>query len=356
MIDIVVGGQFGDEGKGSVAAQLAYENDYDFAIRVGGSNAEHRFKTPDGKSYTSRVIPTAAWIDPDLALYLGAGHVIRLDTLQEEIKSLIDRFGPDNVRQRLWIDPQAAIVPKDIGDHSPNAWRGTTHQGVGRTAAAKARRDGSSLLAKDYPEISEYVSTEVYAKVQEKLKDGGLGLLEGNQGVLLSLNHGYYPYCTAKDTTPAGLLAEAGIPISAVRHVYAIYRAVPMRVPGNSGPVADDSRELTWEELEEAMGKTLPEKAKRQTDSGDRERVFTWSWEDYRKSLALTGPDRIILTFIDWWAPALNGGADIYQHIKRMEREAGGQAPVILLRDGPDWDDFVKREDFEDLFGGIPKQ
>ena len=97
-IDIVVGGQFGDEGKGQICAylvkdQMDQDKPYGFAVRVGGSNAEHRFMTPDGKRHTGRVLPVAGWVDPSIKMVLGAGHMIKLDSLLKEIKELTNLHG-----------------------------------------------------------------------------------------------------------------------------------------------------------------------------------------------------------------------------------------------------------------------
>jgi len=215
-IDIVVGGQFGDEGKGQICAQLAHENKYGFAVRVGGSNAEHRFETPDGKRYTGRVLPVAGWVDPDVKLVIGAGHMVKLDSLFTEIADLETIFGGDQ-SDRIFIDPQAGVIDPDHVEKGKEAalFRGSTHQGNGQAVAHKVMRDGGFKVARDYSELQPFIIRgDAVELIGEWTANGQYGLLEGSQGALLSLNHGYYPYCTSKDVTPAALLAEAyrGIP------------------------------------------------------------------------------------------------------------------------------------------------
>lgn len=339
MIDIIVGGQFGDEGKGSVCAWLVdkkkQEGDpYRFAVRVGGSNAEHRFTTPDERKFTSRVLPTAAWLQPGLDIIIGPGHMIRLDTLQKEIETLVELHGV-NVEKRIFIDPLAGVIePGHREAGVATAWRGSTHQGVGQAVAHKVLRDGNFKTARDYPELRKYIRS-TWDLLWHYNCQGVNGILEGNQGVLLSLNHGYYPYCASKDATPAALLAEAGIPFKHVRDVYAVYRTVPMRVPGNSGPTG--GRELSWEELEEAIGVSIPEGAKVQTDSGDRERIFLWSWSDFTKSALICGPTKMVLTFADWY-PAKLMTESLEELIDIMEMTA--DCPVVMTRYGPGWYDY----------------
>ncbi|MHA1225189.1 MAG: adenylosuccinate synthetase [Candidatus Hodarchaeales archaeon] len=339
-IDIVCGGFYGDEGKGQICAWLAHKQilqgaPYNFAVRVGGSNAEHRFELPNGVRYTGRVLPVAGWVDPKIKLVLGAGHMIKLESLFREIKELESMYGKQ--RDRIFIDPQAGVIdPAHIEAGKEAAtFRGSTHQGTGQAVAHKVVRDGKFKTARDYSELRNYVCEDTVMLMNTWMRKGEIGLLEGSQGAFLSLNHGYYPYCTSKDVTPAALLAEAGISTRRVRHIWAVFKAVPTRVPGNSGPA--DGRELSWEELEKAIGKQIPEDTKRQTDSGDRERIFLWSWKEFMKSINLIGPTHMALTFIDWWPTSLMGSLpdDL---IKDMERLAG--CSVNIVRNGPAWGDY----------------
>ena len=341
-IDIVVGGQFGDEGKGQVCAHLVHKNlgdpdgEYAFAVRVGGSNAEHRFETPDGVRHTGRVLPVAGWIDSEIKMVLGAGHMIKLDSFLKEVKELESIHGDQT--GRIYIDPQAGVIdPKHTRAGEMHAWRGSTHQGTGQAVAAKVVRDGLFKTASKYAELKEYVRGSTVELMADWMKDDQRGLLEGSQGALLSLNHGYYPYCTSKDVTPAALLAEAGIPTGRVRDTWAVYRTVSMRVPGNSGP--SKGEELEWEKLEELIGHPIPEDAKIQTDSGDRERVFLWSWEEYVQSIALIGPTHAALTFADWWPVSKMQYNSVDGHMKDMAYV--GECRVQIVRNGPRWGDYT---------------
>ena len=109
-----------------------------------------------------------------------------------------------------------------------------------------------------------------------------------------------------------------------------------MRVPGNSGP--SDGRELAWEELEAAISKEIPAEAKLQTDSGNRERVFMWSWNEFKKSVVLIGPTHMALTFCDWWPTLRMEGTTLDEHIEAMEHLAN--CTVSITRNGPAWNDY----------------
>lgn len=342
-IDIVVGGNFGDEGKGQICAwlvegQMILGEPYRFAVRVGGSNAEHRFETPDGKHYTGRVLPVAGWVDRNIKMVLGAGHMIKLNSFLRETNELTNLYGSQ--RDRIFIDPQAGVIAPNHIEWGKGAasYRGSTHQGTGQAVAHKVVRNGKFVIARDYPELADYIHNDTARLMEKWMQDGDTGLLEGSQGALLSLNHGYYPYCTSKDVTPAALLAEAGISTRRVRNIWAVYRTVPMRVPGNSGPSKGD--ELSWEELELAIGRPIPEEAKQQTDSGERERVFLWSWEEFKKTVAMIGPTHMALTFADWWPTSLMDieNTTLDEFIEMMERLA--ECPVSIVRNGPAWNDY----------------
>lgn len=346
-IDIVCGGQMGDEAKGQICAWLVHErmnkdSPYEFAIRVGGSNAEHRFFVPSGKRYTGRVLPVAGWIDPNIKMVLGAGHMIKLRSFLKELEELTEMFGDQ--KNRLFIDPQAGVIELRHTEAGGEAatFRGSTHQGTGQAVAHKVVRDGKFRTAKDYPELHNYIGPSTVELMDGWMRGGETGLLEGSQGAMLSLNHGYYPFCTSKDVTPAALLAEAGISTRRVRHIWAVYRTISMRVPGNSGP--SDGKELNWDDLEAAIGQVIPEDAKRQTDSGDRERIFLWSWKEFKKTIAMIGPTRMALTFADWWPfLRITDGSTLDDHIKEMERLA--DCSVNIVRNGPKWSNYdIKKQ------------
>ena len=354
-LDIICGGQFGDEGKGAVSSWLitnqGYKfSQYDFTVRVGGYNAEHRF-VHAGKDYLCRILPCGL-AESSIKLYLGAGHLFSIDALNQEIRDMkIDSA-------RIFIDENAGIVTDIHMGQSLKANRtkrgGTTGQGAGKAATHKVLRDGEFLVAKDYKELKSMI-TNVAGRIRQDLNEGKIGLLEGSQGALISLNHGYYPFNCAKDTTPAGILAETGATIQDVNDIYVIYRSYPMRVPGASGPTRGE--ELSWEELEKRLGQLLPESTKRQTQpdgsKGLYERIFEWSWEDFDKSLILTGPTKMILTFADWHNPknlGVKSWKDIQKDTKifisQMEERAFSvlqrEAAVVLVRTGPGEGDFTK--------------
>jgi adenylosuccinate synthase len=239
LVDVLVGGEYGSEGKGHVASYLARE--YDLLLRVGGPNAGHTvYERP--KPYTFHHLPSGTRCS-EAQIALGPGAVIRVPRLLQEISDC----GVGT--QRLSIDPQAMIInDKDIAfeEQTLAGSIGSTAQGVGAATARKVLRGawGARVqLAKDIKELRPYLH-ETRGLLETAFSNGQRVFLEGTQGTALSLHHGIYPYVTSRDTTVSGCLAEMGVAPSRVRKIIMTSRTYPIRVQspkgGYSGPMGRD--------------------------------------------------------------------------------------------------------------------
>ena len=112
MIDIVCGGQAGDEGKGKISAYLSYKGNYDYCVRVGGPNAGHTV-VKDGKSYTLKNIPSG-FLNPKTKLVLGAGAYTKTEWLLDEVNFT-------GTKDRLIIDPYAVLITDEQTAAEKNA-------------------------------------------------------------------------------------------------------------------------------------------------------------------------------------------------------------------------------------------
>jgi len=122
-------------------------------------------------------------------------------------------------------------------------------------------------------------------------------LLEGTQGALLSLHHGYIGKTTSRDTNAATWCAEAGVSPLTIRDIYGVARTYPIRVAGDSGPLSGP--EITWDEVtRRAEAPTVIEELTSATKR--RRRVFEWGMEDMQKALMLNRPTKLMLTFVDY--------------------------------------------------------
>ncbi len=330
-VDIVVGGQYGSEGKGNIVSFLAPE--YDYLVRVGSVNAGHQvFLDP---IYKFRQLPSGTLHNENAKIVLGPGTQIRLDVLKREIAECQVHF------DRLHIDPSAMIIEKRDVDWEQKRLRdsiGSTAQGVGHSASRRVLRQSGVRLAQDIPDLKPYLrpSLEVY---EEAYARGGRILLEGTQGTSLSLYHGPYPYVTSRDTTAAGCMAEAGIPPRMVRKVIMICRTYPIRVEspkgGTSGPM---SQELNWRIISDRCGidENDLKEAERTTTTDRQRRVGEFDWVQLRESTLLNAPTDLALSFVDYHTKRNQSARRFEQldestinFVEEMERVAS--APVSLI-------------------------
>lgn len=295
-VDVLVGGQYGSEGKGQVAAYLSKE--YELLVRVGGPNAGHKVFEED-KPYTFHLLPSGTR-SSEANLLIGAGAALRMDVLRREIAECRVDY------QRLSIDPHAIIITEADCNWEMKRLRETissTAQGTGRAAIRRIERKSGTILAKDLKELKPFIRSgvEVIERVRAR---GGKIQLEGTQGTGLSLLHGHYPFVTSRDTTAAACLAEAGIAPTAVRKVIMVCRTYPIRVQspegGTSGPM---SAEITLEELSQRSKIPLEElkRTERTSTTNRMRRIAEFDWHQFQRSSTLNGPTDIALTFADYF-------------------------------------------------------
>ncbi len=150
------------------------------------------------------------------------------------------------------IEPSDRVYEGRNGDKI-----GSTKQGVGAATARKilGRFESAPLgspvrLARDAGELAAFVRPTA-PLFEDAFARGRKVLLEGTQGTELSLHHGSYPHVTSRDTTVAGCLADAGIAPGRVRKVVMVTRTYPIRVGGESGPIA---RPRSYQDISDRSG------------------------------------------------------------------------------------------------------
>ena len=334
LVDVIIGGQYGSEGKGNIAYYLAPE--YDLLVRVGGPNAGH--KVPTTPTYTHRLLPSGTLANPDARLLIGPGATLDLRQLLKEIAECGVEVGG------LFIDPQAMIIEDADIEAEKNLVAGIGSTGKGGGAAAARRimgrhgADPAVRLGRDVPELSAYIRPSADV-LNEAYRNAHRVLLEGTQGTGLSVYHGAYPHVTSRDTTTAGCLAEAGIAWSRVNRVIMVCRAYPIRVmspaEGTSGPM---KQELSWETISDRSGMPIDHllNTEKGSVSFNQRRVAEFDWELLRSAAELNGATEIALTFADY-LDVRNKNARRYDQlqpetilfIEEIERVAG--APVTLI-------------------------
>ena len=336
-VDVIVGGEYGSEGKGNVAFYLAPE--YDLLVRVGGPNAGHVVPRYDGTPFTHRLLPSGTQ-NCDAPLLLGPGAVIDVDTLLDEIAGCGVEY------DRLVIDELAMIISKrDVSNDQQNVKAiGSTGKGVGPATARRIRRRADVKLARDIKQLRPYIG-RADDVLQDAYARGARVLLEGTQGTMLSLYHGEYPHVTSRDTTVSGCLAEAGIPPSKVRRVIMVCRTYPIRVQSPEGSTSGFmGQEISWETLSERSRVLLEEllEVEKGSVSKKQRRVAEFDWALLRKSAQLNGPTDIALTFADYIdienrkARRLDQlTTETIRFIEEIERVAGADVSLISTRFHP---------------------
>ena len=286
---VVVGAQWGDEGKGKVV-DLLTENAQVVARWGGGSNAGHTIVV-EGTKYVTHLIPSGV-LRPGVTCVLGEGMVIDPKTLVEEIRAfrgqgLLKNDADLIVSGRAHLTFPHHRTMDRLRESRPGAI-GTTQRGIGPTYESKASRTGLriedllrperlrrniernlayveptlSKAGEALPNVDELVgeylgyAAEIRAFVgdasrflYESIRNGKNVLFEGAHGVLLDLDHGTYPFVTSSSTTAGGACTGCGIGPTLIDAVVGIVKAYTTRV-GN-GPFPTELFDKTGERLRE---------------------------------------------------------------------------------------------------------
>ncbi len=300
-LTIVVGGFFGDEGKGKIVSYLALRDRPSIAVRCGAINAGHTV-VYRGRVWKLRIIPSA-FVNPSTKLFIAPGALFRIDILLEEINET-------NTHGRVFVDVNAGIIEdKHIEIESQNPHLrglGSTLQGVGAAMADRVLR--RLRLAKDFDILKPYL-IDVPLKVNEALDRGEHVVVEGTQGTYLSLYHGTYPYVTSRDTTASAFASEVGVGPKRVDDVIVVFKAYVTRV--GTGPLPN---EIPIDEAEK-MG--LSEIA---TVTGRRRRVAPFNIELAKRAVMLNSATQIAITKLDVLFPEARGIKE-YSKLPRRARE-----------------------------------
>lgn len=292
-VTVIVGGQFGSEGKGKVAHALAQKKRASLAIRVGGPNSGHTVIDPHGNPLILRQLPTAA-ILPEVVCVLGAGSYIDADVLLNEMEETGLRS------ECLRIDPNAAVITeREKQEEASTTLKqaiGSTLSGTGAAVGRRIARVRALRLARDEPRLAPFLSP-VTQLLRSRLSVGDRLILEGTQGFGLSVLHApHYPFVTSRDTTAAAFVAEAGLSPMDVDEVVLVVRAFPIRVSGNSGPLPN---EIAWDILSTESGsESLIQEYTSVTRS--LRRVARFDPEVVRRAICINAPNCIVFNHLDY--------------------------------------------------------
>ena len=293
-VSVVVGGQYGSEGKGKVTHWLAQEQRARYAIRVGGPNSGHTV-VENGRRVVLRHLPTPALIDGVIGV-VPAGAYLDVDVLLREVEET------GLPKDRLLIHPSAVVIDDSMRADEREAGLiegiASTGQGIGGAVAQRAMRRSSVTFAGGEKSLRGFVHTDLDCILASALTRGDRVIVEGTQGFGLSILHGgHYPYATSRDTTAAGALSEAGLSPRDVDCVVLTLRTFPIRVGGNSGPLP---LETTWDKIARdcAAGADLTEFT---TVTGRPRRVARFHEDVVLRAIRANRPDLVFLNHVDYF-------------------------------------------------------
>lgn len=272
---VVVGAQFGDEGKAKITDLLASKADFITRFQ-GGSNAGHTV-VADGKKYAFHLVPSGILYENKICM-IGAGCVIKPDDLKKEIEDIISQgITREHFEKCLKISPLAHITMKyhtDIDGYSESSLGnnkiGTTKKGIGPTYTDKYKRMGirvedlfnKETLSKKIDVIlptknkelefiynlKPYTKEEILSECEEYRKilapyvdfnwennlletsKNKTILFEGAQGVMLDIDYGTYPYVTSSSPTAGGAGIGASMGPKAIKKAVGVFKAYMTRV------------------------------------------------------------------------------------------------------------------------------
>ena len=325
---VVIGGFFGDDGKGKIISYLALHDKPSIVVRGGaGPNAGHTIKDGE-KIYKVRMLPSG-FLNKDAKVMVGPGVVVNPSVLLKEINDF-------DVEGRAFLDYNCGIIEESHREADSQGRLkekiGSTGSGTGPANAERAMR--TLKMAKEIDELESYL-TDVPLEVNSALDRNENVLIEGTQGTHLSLWHGTYPFVTTKDVTASGICADVGIGPKKVDDVIVVFKAYLTRV--GTGPMPGELSE------EETSAKGWEEFG---TVTGRLRRAAEFDFGLAKRAVMLSSANQISITKLDVRFPNCAGitsydelDEDAKSFIKKIEKELG--VKVTLIGTGPGVTDVI---------------
>ncbi|MDR0900758.1 MAG: adenylosuccinate synthetase [Methanobrevibacter sp.] len=334
--NILVGGAWGDEGKGKCITYLCNKDNPNIIARAGvGPNAGHSVEF-NGEKYGLRLTPSG-FFNKDAKLLIGAGVLVDPEVFFHELEYL-DKY---DIKSRSYVDYRCSIIEdehkeRDKGSEHLFKKIGSTGTGCGPGNSDRVMR--TAKMAKDISELNNY-TTDVPLEINNALENGEDVFIEGSQGFGLSLYYGTYPFVTSKDTTASTFAADVGVGPTKIDDVIIVFKSYITRV--GEGPF---TTEMSQEKAEE-MG--IEEYG---TVTGRRRRVGSFDMDLAKEACMINGATQIALTCVDRLYPYCERTQDYStlsgetkKFIAEIEDATG--VPVTIISTGPDLTDTIDLRD-----------
>lgn len=330
---VIVGGFFGDEGKGKIVAHIAHADSPSYISRGGvGPNAGHTVHR-GSEEFGVRMVPSG-FVYPRAHLRVGPGVLVDPRVFLQEVETV-------SVRDRIAVDGRCGVIEEehirqDRESSHLSETIGSTGTGCGPANCDRVMR--TSRQAKDVPELADFI-VDVPEELNTAIDDGQFVLLEGTQGFGISLYFGTYPFVTSKDTSASQIAADNGIGPTRVDDVIVVFKAYPTRV--GEGPFPTEiSRDTSHRLGIEEFG----------TVTHRERRIGVWDGEMARYSARINGCTLAAITGIDRVDKACYGVTDAGRltqkakdFIAQAEEDIG--RPVGLISTGPEMSQIIDLRD-----------
>ena len=341
VVDEVIGGQGGDEGKGKICAYLAKNGFYDICMRVPSPQAGHSIYH-NGQRLGLALIP-CGFVNPQARLLIGAGGLISLEKLLREIEAT------GVTPERLGVDAKATVVTEQHKERErANEYLmkkiGSVGTGVSQCRVEKLMRGAIApvIFAETLPEIQAYL-TNTKAEINLALDYGEKILLEGDHGAKLDLIHGEFPMVTTRAVNAAGFLSEAGIGPRDVRNIYVCLKPYTTRVA--DGPMEGeifDEAVLNWGH--EVGGETG-------TVSKRLRRMGKFEWKNVQDVIKMNSANKLVFTHMDapefvWNALGYKNAKTFLEDVEKKLCRSRPNPQISLLSFGPEEKDVVPYVDY----------
>ena len=307
---VVVGALWGDEGKGKIAAHIAYNDDYDIAVRAGtGTNAGHSIYR-NNKMWKTNQLPIAG-IFPNksgknMTLAVGSGVCVDPNKLSNEVKT----FSLDISGRTVVVDSFCPIIEKDHidreskGNNYSETYTGSTKSGTGEARVDRVKRIGKTYNQfvyqnddVEFANIYSHLAKNVYSDNVSKLLNEAYDreekiVVEGSQAYCLSLYLSEdYPVVTSDNCTASAFIDDVGLAWNKVDEVCMVVKSAPTMVAQGCGNLPG---EISQEEMHE---KGLEEYGV--TSGRLRRKSLTIPFDKLDESVMVNGPTYFALTFCD---------------------------------------------------------
>lgn len=321
---MVVGGFYGDEGKGKIIAHLALHDHPTVAARGGvGPNAGHTVEY-NGRTFKLRMLPST-FLYERCRLLIGPGVLVNPKVFLEELKIT-------GTESRAGLDPRCSIIEeshieRDKNDPHLSKVIKTTGTGIGPATEDRVKRIAKT--AQQIDELKPYL-VDVPLAVNQALDRKANVIIEGTQGTFISLVHGTYPFVTSKDVTASAICADVGVGPRRINDVIIVFKSFITRV--GAGPLEGEISE------EAAAQRGWSERA---TVTGRQRRAAPFDFNLARRGVMLNSANQIALTKFDVLYPEVKGISKFEEipprgraFIEEIEHKTG--AIVTLIGTGAD--------------------